>query len=570
MKQKKQSGDSSLTSMQKHAIAVCAICAVAVLATASVTSVLVLDRVYQTPSSQPSASSEELSTSGSALANYYKIDSSLDALLPLTEDAGDEYLNDTLFLGDSNTVRFYNNGLLSLQQYCAREGLSLQSAISEEFVAFKKDDARYTLAQAVAKLKPRRVVITLGTNDTSEDVETFIRNYKTLIQQIQESYPYTDIIVNTVPPIPENHSDYADMTQEKIDDFNMALAELCSQMNVKFLNSAEALKDKTGYGNSEYYVSGDIHLKSNGLKVLLNYVRTHAYTTEDRRPDTKNIPTLAPEYSNTPSAAVTPTPTEEPTATEEPEEDIEYQAYYQVDRGTGGTLSCGNESGKYSLSYTVTSSEQTLTVTAVPSNGYVFVKWSDGVTTMTRTDANFKQNINVTAVFSAASVTIKGNTSATPGKAYSIKASLSGQYATADRLHWYVNGAEVAEAAGQTNVSFTVERTLENQTYEISAAIIYNESTVTSNTIKVSVGAAPQEPTPDPTPDETEEPAASNSIVSSASSSTSASSAATSAEPAAASDSDNESRSEIGEPAKTLHEAVTEEESTASVLSAEE
>ena len=38
-------------------------------------------------------------------------------------------------------------------------------------------------------------------------------------------------------------------------------------------------------------------------------------------------------------------------------------------------------------------------VTAVPSTGYHFVQWSDGVMTASRTDTNVTADINVTAVF---------------------------------------------------------------------------------------------------------------------------------------------------------------------------
>lgn len=40
-----------------------------------------------------------------------------------------------------------------------------------------------------------------------------------------------------------------------------------------------------------------------------------------------------------------------------------------------------------------------LTATAKPRSGFKFVKWSDGVTTPTRTDINISQNITVTAIF---------------------------------------------------------------------------------------------------------------------------------------------------------------------------
>lgn len=74
------------------------------------------------------------------------------------------------------------------------------------------------------------------------------------------------------------------MDQTKNDDFNMALLTMCEQLGVKFLNSAEVLKDETGYGQADFYAAGDIHLKSSGLKAMLNYLRTHAYQTEDRPP----------------------------------------------------------------------------------------------------------------------------------------------------------------------------------------------------------------------------------------------------------------------------------------------
>ena len=148
-------------------------------------------------------------------------------------------------------------------------------------------------------MKPRRVVIMLGTNDTGMSVDEFIKNYTALVQAIQESYPYTDIIVNTVPPVPANHANYPHMDQTKIDDFNMALLSMCEQMGLKFLNSAEALKDANGYGREDYYQTGDIHLKPVGLKAMLSYLRTHAYQTDDRRPDTANIPTRA-EYTPEP------------------------------------------------------------------------------------------------------------------------------------------------------------------------------------------------------------------------------------------------------------------------------
>ena len=462
----------SMTPIQKQAVLVCAICALAILITASVTYVLLA-----TKGSGASSTVTQVEEP-SDLATHYQVDTQSAALLTETADAGEAYLNDTLFLGDSNTVRLYNNGLISLQQFCAKEGIGIQSAISEQLVTFKGTDQRYTMAEAVAMMKPRRVVITLGTNDNGMEVETFIGYYTQLVQEIQASYPYTDIIVNTIPPVPQDHSNYPSTSQEKIDDFNMALLTMCENLGVKFLNSAEVLKDpSSGFGLSDYFIDGDIHLKSSGLKAVLNYLTTHAYETEDRRPDTSNIPTRTLEYTSNPSDPVAP-------SSSQAEAGETFQARYRIDQ-TGGTLTSGDVSGETSLSFDVTA-DDSVTVTAVPAEGYFFVNWSDGVTTPTRTDSGFKQNLDVTAVFSRASVEITGEGSGILGMNYTFRAKLSGQYANAENLRWYVNGVESRDAAGRTSITFIVDPILANQTYTVYATVSYNGSQVVSNTLTVS------------------------------------------------------------------------------------
>ena len=499
-----------MTSMQRQAVLVCVICVLAALLTASIT--LTLLKRGKTPAANDPASTEEQvptdPADGEDLAGHYQIDNTSSALLTETADAGNEYQDSTLFLGDSNTVRLYNNGLISLQQFCAKEGIGTQVALNEGIVTFKGDNNHYTIPQAVAKMKPRRVVMTFGTNDTGMAVEDFISNYTALVQAIQAAYPYTDIIVNTVPPIPENHSNYPHMDQAKIDDFNMALLNMCEQLGLKFLNTAETLKGENGYGNPEYYTDGDIHLKSAGLKAALTYLRTHAYQTEDRRPDTSNIPTRTLEYVSNPSSAVaapsseaasesasvsesvseSPSEPASSSSSESTSTEAKYEARYQVEKSGGGTLTSGDSTGNNSVSYKVNDPSKSITVTAVPAEGHVFVKWSDGVTSKTRTDSNFKQNLDVTAIFGTASVRITSEGHATLGSAYTFKASLSGKYASAENLHWYANGEEIKAAAGMTSITVKVDSSMLNTSYKIHAAIVYNGSTVNSNSLTVSIG----------------------------------------------------------------------------------
>ena len=502
MSQKRQQQNETMTPMQHRAVLVCILCVLAVLLTFGITTTL-LKKGGEEPAPSVSESVAD-PTSGGDLSGHYQIDNASTALLTETADAGTDYLNDTLFLGDSNTVRLYNNGLISLQQFCAKEGIGTQVALNEGIVTFKKDSNHYTIPQAVAMMKPRRVVMTFGTNDTGMEVPDFIAHYTALIQAIQQSYPYTDIIVNTVPPVPADHSNYPHMDQAKIDDFNMALLDLCEQLGVRFLNSAEALKGSDGYGIADYYTSGDIHLKSAGLKAVLNYLRTHALQTEDRRPDTNNIPTRTMEYVSNPSSAVAAPSSEavsssesqaesasssESSSSESTSENKKFEARYRVDKNGGGTLSVGNDTGNSSVTYTVTDPDKSITVTAVPAEGHVFVKWSDGLTSKTRTDTDFKQNLDVTAVFGTASVHITSEGKGAVGSSYTFKAALSGKYAKTENLRWYANGQEVTQAAGKSSITVVVDSSMANASYKIHAVVTYNDCKVSSNTLTITIGS---------------------------------------------------------------------------------
>ena len=501
MSQKRQQQNETMTPMQHRAVLVCILCVLAVLLTFGITTTLLKK---EEPAPSVSEPAEGPAAPGEDLSGHYQIDNASTALLTETADAGTDYLNDTLFLGDSNTVRLYNNGLISLQQFCAKEGIGTQVALNEGIVTFKKDSNHYTIPQAVAMMKPRRVVMTFGTNDTGMEVSDFIAHYTALIQAIQQSYPYTDIIVNTVPPVPADHSNYPHMDQAKIDDFNMALLDLCEQLGIRFLNSAEALKGSDGYGIADYYTSGDIHLKSAGLKAVLNYLRTHALQTEDRRPDTNNIPTRTMEYVSNPSSAVAAPSSEavsssesqaesasssESSSSESTSENKKFEARYRVDKNGGGTLSVGNDTGNSSVTYTVTDPDKSITVTAVPAEGHVFVKWSDGLTSKTRTDTDFKQNLDVTAVFGTASVHITSEGKGAVGSSYTFKATLSGKYAKTENLRWYANGQEVTQAAGKSSITVVVDSSMANASYKIHAVVTYNDCKVSSNTLTITIGS---------------------------------------------------------------------------------
>ena len=251
-------------------------------------------------------------------------------ILETSDDAGESYVDETLFLGDSNTARMYR-----MFDYCSYDnaigsvGMTAKSLATFACVQLSSSSSYVTMPQAVARLQPKRVILTFGTNDLNPNYKTadFIKNYQTGIEAVVTAYPSVDIIVNSIPPIGQQHSNQS-LTQTQVDEFNKALVEMCKEKGWKFLNSAEALKDSTtGYAKAGYVETSDgIHLTRTAMDALFTYVRTHSYITEDDRPAL----TTAPRHTGDKDAVVYTVPVvtstaaeDTPTVTEAPDSESE-------------------------------------------------------------------------------------------------------------------------------------------------------------------------------------------------------------------------------------------------------
>lgn len=213
-------------------------------------------------------------------------------VLAKTEDGGEDYIERTLFLGDSNTARFLavrntetGKTFTTKSNTIGVVGMGIDAISS--FPCMDFSTGRYSMPASVAILQPERVIITMGTNNlsgSSTETESFINRYETGIKAIQAAYPSVDIIVNSIPPIAKTTT-YINVKMVQIDAYNKAIADMCQENDWKYLNSAEVLKDKaTGYAKDGYMVADGLHLSEQGLRALFEYIRTHTWITEDDRP----------------------------------------------------------------------------------------------------------------------------------------------------------------------------------------------------------------------------------------------------------------------------------------------
>lgn len=304
-----------------------------------------------------------------AQADKLDVDQFTGTILPETEDAGQEYVDHTLFVGDSNTARYMNYGFVTLDNGIGVIGMNAGQITSLPSVKFKGNKNLVTIDKAIPVIQPQRVIFAFGTNDLTSKPETYIKTYETAIKKCYDAYPYFDVIISAIPPV-DRYRDYTYISMQNVDKFNAALVEMCEKNGWKFLNTTEVLKDaETGFGKTDYTVYDGLHLSKEGVTEVFDYIRTHAYETEDRRPKPlkkkvergETPPDLImkdPVKHNGPHATPTATPTATPAAV---------QVIFKA--GEGGTIQGAKEQ---KVSYSGTCE----TVEAIPNEGYTFEKWS--------------------------------------------------------------------------------------------------------------------------------------------------------------------------------------------------
>ena len=286
-------------------------------------------------------------------------------VLPAGADAGRSYLDETLFIGDSNTARYLlyaddtGTAFTSLSNNIGVVSMGAGAITTLKCEKFKGSSTMYTVPESVAMLKPKRIIICYGTNNlsgASTDATRFITTYLQGLQAIRQAWSYCDIIVSAIPPL-DKQRENTNLTMTQVDAYNAALVQMCEENGFKFLNSAEVLRDDaTGWAKTDYTLSDGVHLSKKAVEAYFTYVRTHAYQTEDRRPQPLES---IPQPDGVPANLIT----KDPIAVRGAKVPLEFVAEH------GGTLSG-------TTSQLVKKGATAGAVTAVPDAGFVFAGWT--------------------------------------------------------------------------------------------------------------------------------------------------------------------------------------------------
>lgn len=206
-----------------------------------------------------------------------------------TLDMGLVYQDSIIFVGDSTTAHLRSRGVLSdgtdtHQVWVPSDNtLLLDMNITKKKIVYPPTGEQMTIAEAAAKEQPTYMVLTIGLNGITsfvKDKNLYQNCYGKLIDEIKKSSPDTKIILQSIFPAAINQDAFsvdAATLNGYIDTVNGYVLELARNKDLRYLDTASALKGEDGYLPDHYQNGDGIHLTAEGYRAILAYIRTHGY-----------------------------------------------------------------------------------------------------------------------------------------------------------------------------------------------------------------------------------------------------------------------------------------------------
>ena len=203
----------------------------------------------------------------------YTLDGWYDAVkVKETENKGDSYFNNLIIVGDSNMKNMYEYGHINAGNAWAIPCLHAES-MHYTALNLYGTGTTMTLIDAVKKYKPEKMILNFGSfSSLWIDEEVFVTQASSMIEKIKNESPDTELVLISIYPVTQYGINNDHFNQGSINKCNFRLLELANKYNLKFLDVQTVLKDSSGYGNPNYYISDGFHLTSYGHSLVKEYI----------------------------------------------------------------------------------------------------------------------------------------------------------------------------------------------------------------------------------------------------------------------------------------------------------
>ncbi|HAL74951.1 MAG TPA: hypothetical protein DCM45_07705 [Clostridiales bacterium] len=203
---------------------------------------------------------------------------------------GQDYIGKITFICDSPTYWLWPKGLLSggknSKQIWTGPGGTMTLAYQRTYwILDPYDNKERPVRSVVERHKPEVLIIALGINGVSFMKEDyFVAEYTDLVTDIQAISPDTVILLQSIYPITRQYRNWGSITNVTITRANNWILQIAEDTGCKYLDTISVLLAENGEAKTELMMKDGLHPNTEGLKLILNYIRTHGYRGKPIRP----------------------------------------------------------------------------------------------------------------------------------------------------------------------------------------------------------------------------------------------------------------------------------------------
>ena len=203
------------------------------------------------------------------------------------------YYDDCLFIGDSimqgfvryrSAMRESDPSFLENLTVVCTSSISLYTAsrhVMDKDSHFLYRGMKCTMYDIVKLLKPRCVFILLGLNDpVGIKIAKAMQWVEYIIVSMPDYSRNTDVCFFSHTPVTETYclTKKREGYQDRINEYNSQLREICSRLGAAYVEIAEPFKDENGYLSAAYTSDNICHLNDDGIalwiQTLMNYAQS--------------------------------------------------------------------------------------------------------------------------------------------------------------------------------------------------------------------------------------------------------------------------------------------------------
>ncbi len=196
------------------------------------------------------------------------------ATVPVLDES---WFDDALFIGESRTAGLKVYGRLGTADYFCGEGLTVYGVLAVE--ASDVNFGEQSLRSLFSRKQYGKIYIHLGINELGGNLNSFVVQYQSVIDEIRRLQPDAQIILQSVLALTDNYSTKPAFSRESIQDINSRIQTLAEENGLYFSDVNLIMTDEEGYLIPERTFDG-CHLIPEAYEIWAQWLLEEAVVIE--------------------------------------------------------------------------------------------------------------------------------------------------------------------------------------------------------------------------------------------------------------------------------------------------